>query len=178
MMLRHAKEAAEGYIKAFSLSQQSIVVEIASNDGYSLQNFQSHGVAWLGIEPAANIAKGAQEKGIETLVGFFGNDLARELVGAGPALITPLSPLTDAGTPDPSANPRRRGVGTRSPVERSEPGQENVGARPVENVESRQADLILGNNVFAHAPNTNDFVAGLRTLLKPGGRIILEFPYT
>ena len=41
----------------------------------------------------------------------------------------------------------------------------------------RQADLILGNNVFAHAPDTNDFVAGLRALLKPGGRIVLEFPY-
>lgn len=43
--------------------------------------------------------------------------------------------------------------------------------------ENRRADLILGNNVFAHAPQTNDFVAGLRHLLKPGGRIILEFPY-
>jgi len=41
----------------------------------------------------------------------------------------------------------------------------------------RQADLILGNNVFAHAPDTNDFVAGLARLLKPGGRIVLEFPY-
>lgn len=43
--------------------------------------------------------------------------------------------------------------------------------------QGRQADLILGNNVFAHAPDTNDFVAGLATLLKPGGRIALEFPY-
>src|SRR5262249_37423845 len=41
----------------------------------------------------------------------------------------------------------------------------------------RQADLILGNNVFAHVPNPNDFVAGLRVLLKPAGRVILEFPY-
>ncbi|MCI0539677.1 MAG: class I SAM-dependent methyltransferase [Verrucomicrobiales bacterium] len=40
-----------------------------------------------------------------------------------------------------------------------------------------QADLILGNNVFAHAPDTNDFVAGLRALLKPAGRVVLEFPY-
>ena len=40
-----------------------------------------------------------------------------------------------------------------------------------------QADLILGNNVFAHAPEINDFIAGLRALLKPNGRIILEFPY-
>ena len=43
--------------------------------------------------------------------------------------------------------------------------------------EGRQADVVLGNNVFAHAPEINDFVAGLRTLLKPGGRVILEFPY-
>jgi SAM-dependent methyltransferase len=43
--------------------------------------------------------------------------------------------------------------------------------------EGRQADLVLGNNVFAHAPEINDFVAGLGTVLKPGGRIILEFPY-
>ncbi len=43
--------------------------------------------------------------------------------------------------------------------------------------EGRQADLVLGNNVFAHAPDTNDFVAGLRTVLKPYGRVILEFPY-
>ncbi len=43
--------------------------------------------------------------------------------------------------------------------------------------EGRQADLILGNNVFAHAPEINDFVAGLHTLLRPGGRVVLEFPY-
>jgi SAM-dependent methyltransferase len=43
--------------------------------------------------------------------------------------------------------------------------------------EGRQADLVLGNNVFAHAPDINDFVAGLRTILKPDGRVILEFPY-
>src|SRR6266571_6332584 len=92
LMLRHARQAAERYIKQFSVGQQSLVVEIASNDGYSLQNFQDHGVPCLGIEPAANIAKVAREKGIETLVGFFGNDLARELAGAGSTPITPYSP--------------------------------------------------------------------------------------
>ncbi len=176
LMLRHARQAAERYIKQFALDQQSLVVEIASNDGYSLQNFQNHGVPCLGIEPAANIAKVAREKGIETLVGFFGNDLAKELVGAGPAPIVPLS------SPSPPAE-ERAGERRPFPIHRGTgswgggPGQENVGARPAENVESSQADLILGNNVFAHAPNTNDFVAGLRTLLKPRGRIILEFPY-
>lgn len=43
--------------------------------------------------------------------------------------------------------------------------------------QGRSADLILGNNVFAHAPDPNDFVGGLAALLKPGGRIVLEFPY-
>src|SRR6267154_2948350 len=124
LMLRHAKQAAQRYIAEFSLNHESLVVEVASNDGYFLQNFQSAAVPCLGIEPAANIALVAREKGIETLVEFFGNDLAQKLAGSG-----------------------------------------------------RKADLILGNNVFAHAPNTNDFVAGLRTLLKPAGRIIIEFPY-
>ena len=123
-MLRHSREAAERYRKEFSLTGQSLVVEIASNDGYLLQNFLRAGVPCLGIEPAANIAKKAREIGIETLAEFFDEGLARRLASAG-----------------------------------------------------RQADLILGNNVFAHAPNPNDFVAGLRALLKPGGRVVLEFPY-
>jgi SAM-dependent methyltransferase len=124
LMLRHAREAAERYIREFALDQKSLVIEIASNDGYCLQNFRAANVPCLGIEPAQNIAKVAREKGIETLEEFFGNDVARRLVA-----------------------------------------------------EERQADLILGNNVFAHAPDTNDFVAGLRTLLKADGRVILEFPY-
>lgn len=124
LMLRHAREACEGYLQEFGLNGQSFVVEVASNDGYLLQNFVKANVPCLGIEPAANIAKVAREKGVETLVEFFGTRVARGLAG-----------------------------------------------------ENRQADLILGNNVFAHAPDTNDFVAGLKTLLKPQGRIALEFPY-
>lgn len=124
LMLRHSREACEGYLKEFGLNGQSLVVEVASNDGYLLQNFVKANVPCLGIEPAANIAKVAREKGIETLVEFFGQKIAAELT-----------------------------------------------------TKNRQADLILGNNVFAHAPDTNDFVAGLKTLLKPKGRIALEFPY-
>ena len=124
LMLRHAKEAATRYIREFSLNENSLVVEVASNDGYFLKNFKEAGVPCLGIEPAQNIAKVAQEKGIETLVEFFGNDLATKLTSKG-----------------------------------------------------EEADLILGNNVFAHAPFPNDFVAGLGELLKPKGRIVLEFPY-
>jgi len=124
LMLRHSREACDGYLKEFGLNSQSLVVEVASNDGYLLQNFVKANVPCLGIEPAANIAKVAREKGIETLVEFFGKKIASDLTA-----------------------------------------------------KNRQADLILGNNVFAHAPDTNDFVAGLKTLLKPKGRIALEFPY-
>lgn len=124
LMLRHSREACESYLQEFKLNGRSLVVEVASNDGYLLQNFVKASVPCLGIEPAANIAKVAREKGIETLVEFFGQKLASELTA-----------------------------------------------------KNRQADLILGNNVFAHAPDTNDFVAGLKTLLKPTGRIALEFPY-
>jgi SAM-dependent methyltransferase len=123
-MLGHAREAAQRYAQEFQLGPGSLVVEIASNDGYLLKNFVAAGVPCLGIEPAANIARVAREQGIETLVEFFGRGLAGRLVGAG-----------------------------------------------------RQADLILGNNVFAHAPDTNDFVAGVRALLKPQGRVVFEFPY-
>jgi len=112
------------YASEFGLGKQSLVVEVASNDGYFLQNFQAAGIPCLGVEPAANIAKVAREKGIDTLVEFFTKELGTRLAKDG-----------------------------------------------------RQADLILGNNVFAHAPDTNDFVAGLRALVKPKGRIILEFPY-
>ena len=124
LMLSHAREAASRYVKEFNLDSSSLVVEVASNDGYFLQYFKALGVPSLGIEPAANIAKVAVEKGIETLVEFFGKSLGVRLAREG-----------------------------------------------------RQADLILGNNVFAHAPETNDFVAGLAAQLKPVGRIILEFPY-
>jgi SAM-dependent methyltransferase len=123
-MLRHAQAAAERYLREFALGAQSRVVEIASNDGYLLQHFQRAGVPCLGVEPAANIARVAQDKGIETLVRFFTEEAARELVASG-----------------------------------------------------GPADLVLGNNVFAHAPDTNDFTEGLARLLKPGGRVILEFPY-
>ena len=123
-VLTHARDAALRYIHEFALGRESLVVEIASNDGYLLQNFSQAGVPCLGIEPAENIAPIAQKKGIETLVQFFNAQTARQLVSA-------------------------RG----------------------------QADLVLGNNVFAHVPDINDFVANLAVILKPSGRCILEFPY-
>jgi SAM-dependent methyltransferase len=123
-MLAHAREAAERYVSEFSLSRSSYVIEIASNDGYMLQNFQRAGVPCLGIEPAARVAAVAQEKGIDTLIEFFDAGCARRLAEEG-----------------------------------------------------KRADLILANNVFAHAPDINGFLAGLRQALKPSGQVILEFPY-
>jgi SAM-dependent methyltransferase len=123
-MLRHAREAMERHTAEHSLGAESLVVEIASNDGYLLQYFNQRGIPSLGIEPAANIAKVAQQKGIDTRVEFFSKALAGTLVEEG-----------------------------------------------------KKADLILGNNVFAHVPDVNDFVAGIAALLKPEGVAALEFPW-
>ena len=65
------------------LSGQSFVVEVASNDGYLLQYFVGQQIPVLGIEPAANVAKVAEEKGVPTLVRFFGRELAEELAAQG-----------------------------------------------------------------------------------------------
>ena len=70
-------------IARWGLGSQSHVVELASNDGYLLQYFVARQVPVLGIEPAANVAKVAEAKGVPTLVKFFGRDTARELVAAG-----------------------------------------------------------------------------------------------
>lgn len=123
-LLRHAANAASRYQHDFQLSDGSFVVEIASNDGYLLRNFVAAKIPCLGIEPAANIAAVATQKGIPTLSRFFDSALAGELLES-----------------------------------------------------YRRPDLILGNNVFAHVPDINGFVSGLKTLLAPTGRVVLEFPY-
>lgn len=122
--LHHAENYTELMIKRFGLSANSQVIEIASNDGYLLQYFNQKGIPVLGIEPAANVAKVAKEKGIPSLVKFFGVSTAKELVNQG-----------------------------------------------------IQADLLLGNNVLAHVPDLNDFVAGMKIVLKPDGILTMEFPY-
>jgi 2-polyprenyl-3-methyl-5-hydroxy-6-metoxy-1,4-benzoquinol methylase len=122
--LQHAKSYTDMVVKRFGLNQQSQVVEIASNDGYLLQYLVTRGIRVLGIEPAANVAEVAVKRGIPTLIKFFGEAAARELVAQG---IT--------------------------------------------------ADLVVGNNVLAHVHELNDFVRGLRILLKPQGAITLEFPH-
>ena len=122
--LEHARRYTDLMVQRFGLNDQSQVVEVASNDGYLLQYFVEKGIPSLGIEPAANVARAAEEKGVRTLVEFFGVDCARRL----------------------SSN----GI---------------------------QADLIAGNNVLAQVPDLNDFVAGLKILLKPAGVITIEFPH-
>jgi predicted TPR repeat methyltransferase len=122
--LDHARRHASAMAKRLSLSQDSLVVELASNDGYLLQYFKQLNVPVLGIEPAANVAAAAEAKGVPTLVDFFGRRLARSLCEQG-----------------------------------------------------RRPDLLIGNNVLAHVPNLNDFVAGIGILLKETGIVTMEFPH-
>jgi hypothetical protein len=81
--LKHSKAYCDMTIERFGLNDQSSVVEIASNDGYLLQYFLEKKIKVLGIEPAANVAVSAIEKGIQTVVKFFGCETARELVSEG-----------------------------------------------------------------------------------------------
>ena len=81
--VQHAKRYTEMIVERLGLGQDSLVVELASNDGYLLEHFVKKGIPALGIEPAANVAKVAQEKGVPTLVKFFGEKTARELVAEG-----------------------------------------------------------------------------------------------
>ena len=122
--LDHARRYTDAMIDRFGLTSSNRVVEVASNDGYLLQYFVKRGIPALGIEPAANVAEAARARGVETLVKFFGQRTAEELVTSGV-----------------------------------------------------QADLLLGNNVLAQVPDVNDFVAGMKTLLRAGGVITMEFPH-
>jgi hypothetical protein len=79
----HARAYVEMAVQRFELGRDSLVVELASNDGYLLQHVVDRGIPALGIEPAANVAVAAREKGIETVVAFFGRDLAARLVAEG-----------------------------------------------------------------------------------------------
>jgi SAM-dependent methyltransferase len=83
LWLAHAKAYTDLAVERFHLNQNSLVVELASNDGYLLQYFVQKGIPVLGIEPAANVAEEARKKGIPTLVRFFGREMAAELVCAG-----------------------------------------------------------------------------------------------
>jgi len=81
--VEHMRRYADMITERLSLSRDSLVVEVASNDGYLLQHFVKKGIPVLGVEPAANVARVATAKGIPTLVQFFGEETAREMVAGG-----------------------------------------------------------------------------------------------
>ena len=81
--VKHARTYTDAMIERFGLTADSLVVEVASNDGYLLQHFVAQDVPVLGIEPAENVARDATERGVPTLVEFFGVELARRLAEEG-----------------------------------------------------------------------------------------------
>jgi SAM-dependent methyltransferase len=120
----HARDHAHDLIESRRLGADSLVVELASNDGYLLANFVDKGIPVLGIDPAPDQAAAAEDRGVPTLRAFFGAELAEQL---------------------------------RS--------------------EGRRADVIIANNVMAHVPDLNGFVAGMRILLADDGVATIENPY-
>jgi SAM-dependent methyltransferase len=120
----HAKRYATEMIERLTLGPDSLVVEVASNDGYLLQHFVAAGIPVVGIEPAANVAEVARAKGIRTEVEFLG-------AATGAAVAQKYG----------------------------------------------HADLVAGNNVYAHVPDLVGFTAGLAALVKPTGVVTLEFPH-
>lgn len=122
--LTHAQEFASQAISQLQLSANSLVVELAANDGYLLQYFVRAGIPCVGIEPTAATAAAARAKSITIVEDFFGKSLANNL-------------------------------------------SKKYG----------KADLIVANNVLAHVPDINDFVAGIAALLKPKGVCSVEFPH-
>ena len=82
-MLEHAENYVEMILKRFHFNENSLVVELASNDGYLLQYFKKKQIPFLGIEPAENVAKSAIKNDIPTIIDFFSEDLAINLKNDG-----------------------------------------------------------------------------------------------
>lgn len=122
--LQHAQSYVSTMVDRFKLTNDSHVIEVASNDGYLLQYVKQRGISCLGIEPTMSTSAAARLKGIETVEEFFGVSLAKKLIN-----------------------------------------------------QDKQADLMVANNVLAHVPDINDFVAGFTALLKPQGVATFEFPH-
>lgn len=122
--VQHAKRYVDSMVERLGLSADSLVMELACNDGYLLQHFSPYGVPVLGVEPSRSVARAAVARGIPTEMVFFGLETARGL-------------------------------------------RERYGA----------ADLITGNNVLAHVPDINDFLAGVAWALRAGGTVTFEFPH-
>jgi SAM-dependent methyltransferase len=123
-LVEHSRNNVEGLIDRTGVDESSLVVELASNDGYLLQWFAKEGIPVLGIDPAPGPAEAAEARGIPTICDFFTVELAQKLVSEG-----------------------------------------------------RRADIIVGNNVLAHVPDQNAFVAAIEMLLSPDGTVVMEFPY-
>ncbi|MBB5872087.1 hypothetical protein F4553_005521 [Allocatelliglobosispora scoriae] len=120
----HAGRYASTMIDKLGLGAESLVTEVASNDGYLLQHFVAAGVPVLGVEPAGNVAEVARGKGIRTEVEFLGAETGAALAA-----------------------------------------------------KHGRADLVAGNNVYAHIPDLIGFSQGLANLVKPEGLVTLEFPH-
>ena len=81
--LKHVEDFANETIRRFNLNEKDLIIEIASNDGYLLKNFKKQKIPVLGIEPATNVAREAEKKGISTINDFFGNQTANEIIQSG-----------------------------------------------------------------------------------------------
>jgi SAM-dependent methyltransferase len=81
--LKHAEQYVGMISERLGLGAESLVMELASNDGYLLQYFVKRGIPCLGIEPAANVAKAAEERGVPTQVSFFNQETAKQLAASG-----------------------------------------------------------------------------------------------
>ena len=123
-LLEHTRAHVEHQVAARDLGASSLVIELASNDGYLLQYYANRDIPVLGIDPAPAQAEAAREKGVPTLCEFFSTELAERLRADG-----------------------------------------------------MLADVVHGNNVLAHVPDTNDFVRGISRVLKDDGIGVFEFPY-
>jgi SAM-dependent methyltransferase len=120
---QHVERYAKDMTANLKLTSSSVMVEVGSNDGALAGAFAAAGIRAIGVDPAGNAAEDAASKGVETVVGFFGADLAGRLAGEGVV-----------------------------------------------------ADLMAANNVLAHVPDLNDFIAGFARLLAPEGLVTFEFP--
>jgi SAM-dependent methyltransferase len=122
--LAHARAYVAMAIERLGLTHNSLVMEVASNDGYLLQYVKARDIPCVGVEPTASTAEAARGQGIESIERFFGQAFAQEFVAS------------------------RRAV-----------------------------DLLIANNVLAHVPDINDFVAGLASVLATDGVLTVEFPH-
>lgn len=123
-LMEHSRKNVLARLEERNLGPDSLVIELASNDGYLLRNYVEKGIPVLGIDPADGPAAAARKVGVKTMCGFFTEQLASDLAEA-------------------------RG----------------------------KADVIHANNVLAHVADTNGFVSGIATILKPTGVAVIEMPY-